>query len=757
MKLSPRRFGLMWTAAVMLALAEPTHGVITLSGNFDTGSLDESGSSINGNFITLAGRDNFYPGDWKWLYFSAAGVGGAQPTFTIDDDFSSGSSRLANHEMVYSYDQQDWRFFDNNIWQSGSGTYSFWNDEAFDESTVYVAYGLPYEVGRVEAHTASLMGSPWVSPTLSGDANFVLGQSPGGIDDIGRQISPSDLYGYKITDGGVAGVKEKVVLASGVHPNEGPAGHVLEGIVNFLVSDDPRATALREAAEFYVYPLVNPDGRYAGLNRSGVEHPDRDMNRFWNEFLYDDMTDLKIVGEAMKADTGADVDYFVDFHSWTDTEEHFGFVDIDAGLHLDPFWQDITAREPIIATYDASVTNWTGMRFGRDRLNAEFYSTFETQFIPGWDIERFHTFGMNVGLAFAAALAPILDERFEFDDSNGTMLTGASNSLGSTLFSSDVTGVTVEDGVLRVRKPGDNFASSYLDIPNQSEGTLYLSLVIEGWNLTDYDASEHEEVRLGFLDSDGGTGSTITAQAQLERVASGQFVLSGQALGSGTLLDGQRSYSAILDGLLMIVIELDLDADLYQVYTRLGAGAFEPLGSVPATIDPSRDANAIRLVINNSFAGLGEFLDIALISLSSDNPTLGIVGDLDRDGHLDAQDLALLEAAIAVGEANLDLTGDDVVDAEDGVFWISDLFGTLRGDVNLDRTVDLIDLSILASSFGTPGVHGEGDLDFSGVVDLIDLSLLASDFGLSAPVPEPTGLVWCVVVLLSGRCRNLGC
>ena len=85
-------------------------GQITLNGEFDHGSLDEANSSVNGSMVTLAGRDNFNPGDWKWLYFSADNVNSLQPTFQIDDDFATGGSNLNDHEMVYSYDQQNWQF-----------------------------------------------------------------------------------------------------------------------------------------------------------------------------------------------------------------------------------------------------------------------------------------------------------------------------------------------------------------------------------------------------------------------------------------------------------------------------------------------------------------------------------------------------------------------------------------------------------------------------------------------------------------------
>ncbi len=51
------------------------------------------------------------------------------------------------------------------------------------------------------------------------------------------------------------------------------------------------------------------------------------------------------------------------------------------------------------------------------------------------------------------------------------------------------------------------------------------------------------------------------------------------------------------------------------------------------------------------------------------------------------------------------------------------------GDLNLDCTVDLNDLSILLGNFGGSGTPAEGDVNGDGVVDLLDLSALLANFG----------------------------
>ncbi|MEQ9453658.1 MAG: hypothetical protein RLN76_03570 [Phycisphaeraceae bacterium] len=62
----------------------------------------------------------------------------------------------------------------------------------------------------------------------------------------------------------------------------------------------------------------------------------------------------------------------------------------------------------------------------------------------------------------------------------------------------------------------------------------------------------------------------------------------------------------------------------------------------------------------------------------------------------------------------------------------------LTGDSNFDGSVDLIDLSNLASNFGLASNWFGGDFNADGLVDLIDLSLLAGNFGgVTGAVPEP--------------------
>jgi len=60
-------------------------------------------------------------------------------------------------------------------------------------------------------------------------------------------------------------------------------------------------------------------------------------------------------------------------------------------------------------------------------------------------------------------------------------------------------------------------------------------------------------------------------------------------------------------------------------------------------------------------------------------------------------------------------------------------FTRLKGDVNLDCKIDIIDLAFVAISFGartgSPGYNSDADLNSDGVIDIIDIVSVASTFG----------------------------
>jgi murein tripeptide amidase MpaA len=54
--------------------------------------------------------------------------------------------------------------------------------------------------------------------------------------------------------------KPSIFIIGRQHSGETYSSFIIHGLINFLISKDPIADALREAIEFYIIPAVNPDG-----------------------------------------------------------------------------------------------------------------------------------------------------------------------------------------------------------------------------------------------------------------------------------------------------------------------------------------------------------------------------------------------------------------------------------------------------------------------------------------------------------------
>ncbi|MCA9230602.1 MAG: hypothetical protein KDA57_08120 [Planctomycetales bacterium] len=415
---SPRRMGIQsmarrftWLVLATTACCiscSPAWAVLNLTGNFDHGSLLSWSGDVNN--INLVGRDNFFGGgQWRWMYFEASDVQGHQPVFKIDQLFAGGNSALNTHKMVYSYDNENWAFFDNN--QRAGTEYTFSNNTPFTADKVYVAFAQPYSYGRSAAHAAQILATPWAEPTSSGDANGVIGQTPIAVDDLGRLNPKRDIVAYRITNPATdsATPKHKVVITTGLHAGEVLGTHTFEGLVNWLTSDDSRAARLRDDAEFFAYPLLNAAGRFAGYNRSTVENPDEDPNRIWHPTLWDEHQDIRAAGEAMLADVqstpGTVVDAFIDFHSTIPASagDDFGFIEISEGDANAPFWQHLLALQPNVQQVESTGTSWTSANFADLLLNADVDITFETEFGNNRPLSYYHTLGKNFGIAFYKA------------------------------------------------------------------------------------------------------------------------------------------------------------------------------------------------------------------------------------------------------------------------------------------------------------------------------------------------------------------
>lgn len=61
--------------------------------------------------------------------------------------------------------------------------------------------------------------------------------------------------------------KKGIVISSRVHPGEAQSSWVVQGLIEFLLSDDPVAVNLRRNFVIKIIPMLNPDGVIYGNYR----------------------------------------------------------------------------------------------------------------------------------------------------------------------------------------------------------------------------------------------------------------------------------------------------------------------------------------------------------------------------------------------------------------------------------------------------------------------------------------------------------
>jgi predicted deacylase len=114
-----------------------------------------------------------------------------------------------------------------------------------------------------------------------------------------------------------------VVIAGRIHPGETNSSHMLEGFINSLLDNDPASQRLLSSANFYIVPMLNPDGVASGNYRTSFSG--RDLNRSFKDldhFIYPEVKGLVNLVKRLKTQRQK-VEFFFDFHSHSSKKNLF--------------------------------------------------------------------------------------------------------------------------------------------------------------------------------------------------------------------------------------------------------------------------------------------------------------------------------------------------------------------------------------------------------------------------------------------------
>jgi hypothetical protein len=305
----------------------------------------------------------------------------------------------------------------------------------------------------------------------------------------------------------------------------------------------------------------------------------------------------------------------------------------------------LTVPEPGSAALLASVAMALAA-FGRRRRNsagsAPDISNGETSFVNSsigdrimpraFSCVRIFCLVVTLATTSSAAVGGILEE-FTFDDPNSTPLENADNTAipGNVWLEETANrGISeVQNGNFHVVKQNDVTYRNILDIENVESGKIWYVAEISGWSFSsivgvnEFDSTQLEEINFTFLDLQepeaiATNSSRVTGQASIARQSDGTIELRGTALGTGTNISQNLELSLMRATPFHIALEVNKTANQYTVYYKDGANDYLALGQ--GTVDPARNADAIRFYVNNSMGGTGEFLDIDRLYITDVSP-----------------------------------------------------------------------------------------------------------------------------------------
>jgi hypothetical protein len=294
---------------------------IQLSHDFEHGSLGEMEESepdyYEGTTIHWLKRDSI--GDqYYWFYFRADDVAGRKVSFELQDLIGvyRGTPHLVYTDYtqpVFSYDQENWDRITDVSYDSASHTFFF--SETFSQEPVWIAYAHPYPWSRLEQLTGEIQDQPFVT-----------------IENIAKTAERRDIRLLTITDPHTEAETKKTVLIMALqHAGEDAGGFLVEGLINYLISEDPGAQEAREKFIFHIIPMMNPDGMVNGITRYNTAM--EDLNNIW---LNDEKAQPEVTGVKNWVENwygqGNTIDLFIDVHNHSQFHTYHAFIFQDHSL-----------------------------------------------------------------------------------------------------------------------------------------------------------------------------------------------------------------------------------------------------------------------------------------------------------------------------------------------------------------------------------------------------------------------------------------
>ena len=175
---------------------------------------------------------------------------------------------------------------------------------------IYFAYCYPYSFTQLDTYLSSL-----------NHFKDILR-----FDEIGKSKEGNSIHMLIITNFNDSfddlANKKAIIFTARVHPGESNGSYVIQGVIEYLLSNEPAAKNLRNNFIFKIVPMLNPDGVIRGNFRMNILG--KDLNRMWDEPNQDICpTIYNTVKMIQKTLDSRDIYFFCDFHGHSNKYNFF--------------------------------------------------------------------------------------------------------------------------------------------------------------------------------------------------------------------------------------------------------------------------------------------------------------------------------------------------------------------------------------------------------------------------------------------------
>ena len=237
----------------------------------------KKGASYKFNIINLLKNDSLYNQGLRPLMLStrsmsAGGLGDKTGEGGVEGRGAGGNARgwrRCGRQVRYVANGPARKYGE------GFYTLTFVLDAEEEDDTIYLAHCFPYTYRDLHEFLHGIQRLPGARRLMM--RRKLCTTEAGNVCEVLTITEPAS--------GGGGGDEEDsrkrvVVITARVHPGETQASWVMQGVIEFLMSDAPEAARLRSMFKFKLVPMLNPDGVINGNYRCCLAG--HDMNRRWD-------------------------------------------------------------------------------------------------------------------------------------------------------------------------------------------------------------------------------------------------------------------------------------------------------------------------------------------------------------------------------------------------------------------------------------------------------------------------------------------